>query len=180
MPDPPGEESGGAGGQRAERRLRAVEEPQHVAEPQDPRASAAEARELAEQVGSAAEEARRESVAELTEQVRKLSDSDLESPVANWQPSDPTTPQGLLRGWIMVITAEHDREHHHWMREVLAQGVADGAFRTPYATDAARTILGAVAAIASWYRPDGALGRGQLAEQYARYALALLEAPLTH
>ncbi|GAA1841642.1 TetR/AcrR family transcriptional regulator [Pseudonocardia alni subsp. carboxydivorans] len=63
---------------------------------------------------------------------------------------------------------------------IVAQGVADGVFRTPYATDAARTILGAVAAIASWYRPDGALGRGQLAEQYARYALALLEAPLTH
>ena len=35
-------------------------------------------------------------------------------------------------------------------------------------------------AIASWYRPDGRLSRGQLAEQQARYALALLEARLPH
>ncbi|MBB3665689.1 MULTISPECIES: TetR family transcriptional regulator [Prauserella salsuginis group] len=61
---------------------------------------------------------------------------------------------------------------------IIDQGAADGAFRTPYARDAARAILSAVAAIASWYRRDGALSRGQLAEQYARYALALLEGPL--
>lgn len=61
---------------------------------------------------------------------------------------------------------------------IVAQGAEDGSFRTPYADDAARAILGAVAAIASWYRPDGPLNRGQLAEQYARYALALLEGPL--
>ena len=62
--------------------------------------------------------------ARIIEQVRKLSDRDLESPVADWQPNDPNPPQGQLRGWILAITAEHDREHHHWMRDVLAQGVA--------------------------------------------------------
>ncbi|MCE0765646.1 TetR/AcrR family transcriptional regulator [Pseudonocardia kujensis] len=62
--------------------------------------------------------------------------------------------------------------------QIVAQGSADGTFRTPYAGDAARAILSTVAAIATWYRPDGPLGRGQLAEQYARFALALLEAPL--
>lgn len=63
---------------------------------------------------------------------------------------------------------------------IVGQGAAEGAFRTPYADDAARAILGAVAAIASWYRPDGPLGRGQLAEQYARFALALTECALPH
>ncbi|MEV0088719.1 TetR/AcrR family transcriptional regulator [Saccharopolyspora sp. NPDC050642] len=63
---------------------------------------------------------------------------------------------------------------------IVAQGAAEGSFRTPYANDAARAILSTVAAIASWYRTDGPLSRGQLAEQYARYALALLEAPLAH
>ncbi|MDL5159907.1 TetR family transcriptional regulator [Actinomycetospora termitidis] len=63
---------------------------------------------------------------------------------------------------------------------IVAQGVAEGAFRTPYPDDAARTVLTALGAVAGWYRPDGRLSRGQLAEQQARYALALLEAPLPH
>lgn len=63
---------------------------------------------------------------------------------------------------------------------IVAQGAADGSFRTPYTGDAARAILSAVGAIAAWYRPDGPLNRGELAEQYARFALALLESPLPH
>jgi AcrR family transcriptional regulator len=62
--------------------------------------------------------------------------------------------------------------------EIVAQGVAAGEFRTPYPSGAARTVLTALAAVAGWYRPDGPLSRGQLAEEQARYALALLEAPL--
>ena len=41
-------------------------------------------------------------------------------------------------------------------------------------------MLTALSAVSGWYRPDGRLSRGQLAEQQARYALALLEAPLAH
>ncbi|WP_433802090.1 TetR family transcriptional regulator [Actinomycetospora sp. CA-084318] len=63
---------------------------------------------------------------------------------------------------------------------IVAQGVADGTFTTPYPDDAARTVLTALSAVSGWYRPDGRLSRGQLAEQQARYALALLEAPLAH
>ncbi|ALE74317.1 MULTISPECIES: TetR/AcrR family transcriptional regulator [unclassified Pseudonocardia] len=63
---------------------------------------------------------------------------------------------------------------------IVAQGSGDGSFRTPYADDATRAILSTVGAIAAWYRPDGPLSRGQLAEQYARYAVALLEGPLPH
>ncbi|MBW0103036.1 TetR/AcrR family transcriptional regulator [Pseudonocardia sp. KRD291] len=64
--------------------------------------------------------------------------------------------------------------------EIVADGAADGTFATPHPADAARAILSMVGAIAAWYRPDGRLSRGQLAEQHARYALALLEAPLPH
>jgi hypothetical protein len=58
--------------------------------------------------------------ARIIEQVRKLSDSDLERPVADFQPHDPTPPQGPLRIWILEITADHDRQHNAWMRDVLA------------------------------------------------------------
>lgn len=61
---------------------------------------------------------------------------------------------------------------------IIAQGTTEGSFHTPYADDAARAILGAAGAIAGWYRPDGPLSSGQLAEQYARFALALVEGPL--
>ena len=64
--------------------------------------------------------------------------------------------------------------------EIVAQGAASGEFRTPHPDDAARTVLSALAGVAQWYRPDGRLSRGQLAEQQARYALALLESPLAH
>lgn len=62
--------------------------------------------------------------------------------------------------------------------EIVAQGVASGEFRTPFPADAARAVLTGLAAVSGWYRPDGRLSRGQLAEEQARYALALLEANL--
>jgi hypothetical protein len=62
--------------------------------------------------------------ARIIEQVRKLSDADLERPAAEFQPNDLTPPQGALRTWILAVTAEHDREHHAWMRDVLAIGIA--------------------------------------------------------
>ncbi|MCW0215200.1 MAG: TetR/AcrR family transcriptional regulator [Pseudonocardia sp.] len=77
------------------------------------------------------------------------------------------------------LIAERDETQAIFER-IVAQGVADGEFRTPYPADAARAILSTVGAIAAWYRPAGRLSRGQLAEQHARYALALLEAPLGH
>lgn len=76
-----------------------------------------------------------------------------------------------------ALVAERDTTQGTF-EEIVAQGVSSGEFRTPYAGDASRAILSGIGAIASWYRPDGRLSRGQLAEQQARYALALLEAPL--
>jgi AcrR family transcriptional regulator len=77
------------------------------------------------------------------------------------------------------LIAERDETQRIFER-IIAQGVEDREFRTPYPADAARAILSTVGAIATWYRPEGRLSRGQLAEQHARYALALLEAPLAH
>ncbi len=59
--------------------------------------------------------------ARIIEQVRGLAISDLERPAADFQPVDPEIPAGTLRHWIVAITAEHDREHHEWMREILAE-----------------------------------------------------------
>lgn len=64
--------------------------------------------------------------------------------------------------------------------EIVERGAADGEFRTPYPLDAARAILTMISSVATWYRPDGRLSRGQLSEQHARYSLALLEGPLPH
>ena len=75
------------------------------------------------------------------------------------------------------LVAERD-DTQSLIEQIVAQGVESGEFRTPYPADAARSILSLCAAIATWYRPDGRLSRGQLAEQHARYALALVEAPL--
>jgi AcrR family transcriptional regulator len=77
------------------------------------------------------------------------------------------------------LIAERDETQRVFER-IVDQGVEDGEFRTPYPADAARAILSTVGAIATWYRPEGRLSRGQLAEQHARFALALLEAPLAH
>lgn len=76
-----------------------------------------------------------------------------------------------------ALVAERDATQAVF-EDIVAQGVAAGTFTTPYPDDAARTILTALSAVAGWYRSDGRLSRGQLAEQQARYALALLEAPL--
>lgn len=57
--------------------------------------------------------------ARIIERVRGFSESDLARPAADFQPVDPTPPQGTLDHWIVSFTVEHDREHHEWMREIL-------------------------------------------------------------
>lgn len=58
---------------------------------------------------------------------------------------------------------------------IVAEGIATGAFATPHASDAARTIVSMCSAISTWYHEGGRLSKEALAEQHARYALALLE-----
>lgn len=62
--------------------------------------------------------------------------------------------------------------------QIVADGVAAGEFHTPYPDDAARNITAMCSAISTWYRPGGRLSGGELADEHARYALALLEASL--
>lgn len=61
---------------------------------------------------------------------------------------------------------------------IVADGAAEGEFATPFPGDAARNIVSMCAAISTWYRLGGRLSKKQLADQHARYALALLEADL--
>ncbi|AIJ26165.1 MULTISPECIES: TetR/AcrR family transcriptional regulator [Amycolatopsis] len=63
--------------------------------------------------------------------------------------------------------------------QIVADGARTGVFATPYPKDAARSIVSLCSAISTWYRPGGRLSKKTLGEQHARYALALLEAPLT-
>ncbi|GAB2963674.1 TetR/AcrR family transcriptional regulator [Amycolatopsis acidiphila] len=85
----------------------------------------------------------------------------------------------LEQGDRQRLVAERDATQALF-EEIVAQGIAGGEFRTPYGKDAARAILSMIAAVAYWYHRDGRLSRGQLAEQQARYALAMLEAPLAN
>lgn len=62
--------------------------------------------------------------------------------------------------------------------EIIAEGVAAGEFTTPYPDGAARNIVSMCSAISTWYHVDGPLSKDALADQHARYALALLEARL--
>ncbi|PXY24832.1 TetR family transcriptional regulator [Prauserella coralliicola] len=75
------------------------------------------------------------------------------------------------------VVAARDSTQNIYER-IVADGVRDGEFRTPYPDDAARNIVSLCSAIATWYRPGGRLSKQDLGEQHARYALALLEAEL--
>jgi len=56
----------------------------------------------------------------IIEALQKRSDADLARPVADFQPNDLAPLEGRLRDWILPLTADHDRVHHRWMRELLA------------------------------------------------------------
>ncbi|GAA3385399.1 TetR/AcrR family transcriptional regulator [Cryptosporangium minutisporangium] len=60
-------------------------------------------------------------------------------------------------------------------REVIADGVAQGLFRTPQPDDARRTIIAACNAVAQWYRPDGPVPLTELIDRYVGIALTVVE-----
>lgn len=62
--------------------------------------------------------------------------------------------------------------------EIIEEGVEAGEFGTPFPEGAARNIVSMCSAISTWYSKRGRLSKANLAEQHARYALALLEARL--
>jgi AcrR family transcriptional regulator len=72
------------------------------------------------------------------------------------------------------IVAQRDRQERLF-EDLIEEGVAIGAFRTPYPGEAARAILTMCAGVTVWYRPDGPFTAEDVAERYARFALALVE-----
>jgi AcrR family transcriptional regulator len=59
-------------------------------------------------------------------------------------------------------------------RDVIADGVAVGAFRSTDTAIAATFVLTALNGIATWYRPDGRLSADAVADQYVDLALRSL------
>ena len=59
-------------------------------------------------------------------------------------------------------------------REIVADGIAVGAFRSIDPAIAATFVLTALNGIATWYRPDGRLTPDRIADQYVDLALRAL------
>lgn len=59
--------------------------------------------------------------------------------------------------------------------DLVREGVASGAFRTPHPGEATTAVLTMCAGVTVWYRPDGRLSITDVAKRYSRYALALVE-----
>lgn len=104
----------------------------------------------------------------------------------------------LVRAHVAVATADpeaalvFDREWRHLtgvrrdailvrrdayealLRRVIEEGIADGAFAPVDPTVAATFLLTALNAIAAWYRPEGRLSAGAVADAYVDLALRAL------
>lgn len=57
----------------------------------------------------------------------------------------------------------------------ITEGLANGTFTTPHARDAGRAIATMCTSLAQWFRAGGPRTPEQIAVEYARFALALLE-----
>jgi AcrR family transcriptional regulator len=73
------------------------------------------------------------------------------------------------------IVGQRDRQQKVFA-DLIAEGLETGAFRTPHPSEAALAILTMCAGITVWYRPDGGLDADEVAQRYARFALAVVEA----
>jgi AcrR family transcriptional regulator len=67
-------------------------------------------------------------------------------------------------------------QHDELFRKLVHEGVASGVFGTPYPDLAVLAILTMCAGVTIWYSSDGPLNADDIAERYARFALALVEA----
>jgi AcrR family transcriptional regulator len=71
-------------------------------------------------------------------------------------------------GRKLVIALRDEQEH--MFRDVIANGVQDGSFKTIYPTEATRAVLNMGASVASWYDPRGSLSPSDLASRYVELA----------
>lgn len=77
-------------------------------------------------------------------------------------------------GYRIVVSLRDQQQQI--FQGVIARGVAEGAFTTPYPDQAAMAILNMGSSISSWYRSDGELSADELAERYASLALGTVGA----
>jgi AcrR family transcriptional regulator len=73
------------------------------------------------------------------------------------------------------IVAERDREQQIFA-SLIQEGAESGAFGTPYPHQATLAVLTLCSGVTVWYHPGGELTVDDVAQQYARFALALVEA----
>lgn len=66
-------------------------------------------------------------------------------------------------------------EQENLFRAVIQHGADQGRFATPDPVEAARAVVSLGRNIVSWYRPDGPKSPQQFADDYARFAVALVE-----
>lgn len=76
------------------------------------------------------------------------------------------------RRQVVALRDEQERV----FREIVEQGVADGAFTTTHALEAARAVINMGYSIAAWYRPDGEATPDEMAARYRDLALATVGA----
>lgn len=72
--------------------------------------------------------------------------------------------------------AERDRQQRQ-VDAIVVDGVRLGVFAADYPLDAARAAVTMCVAVASWYRPGGALTVDQLVQRYAELARRLVRTP---
>jgi AcrR family transcriptional regulator len=73
------------------------------------------------------------------------------------------------------IVAERDREQQIFA-SLIAEGAETGAFATPYPHQATLAVLTLCSGVTVWFHEGGELSPQDVAEQYARFALSLVEA----
>jgi AcrR family transcriptional regulator len=69
-----------------------------------------------------------------------------------------------------VVVTKRDAQQRMFDR-VVTDGVTRGVFATPYPVEAARVIVSACTAVATWFRTDGPLSAEDVAARYQRVAL---------
>ncbi|QKG26940.1 TetR/AcrR family transcriptional regulator [Actinomadura verrucosospora] len=74
-----------------------------------------------------------------------------------------------------LLIAKRDR-HERMFHRLVNDGVASGAFGTPFPSEAVRGILTMATGVSVWFREDGPLTAAEVADRFGRLALALVEA----
>lgn len=69
-----------------------------------------------------------------------------------------------------LVVSKRDAQQRMFDR-VVRDGVARGVFVTPFPDEAARAVTTACTAVATWYRPGGALRGDEIVARYQRIAL---------